>query len=176
MKKQLPQQRRRGRGNPGMIGAIRQLSMESGVFGSRVQGHYFFWELISPIRRGGRNVQKSRHNGVDPGADRVLRTVPSGERQADHDEEDAQGRNGQGVCGAADIHLDGPGDARKALNYLWQLFNSGCLQPLEKRHKYRNMTQMKWAELIRFTIMKVGIALALDEIPRRYISREFLTL
>jgi hypothetical protein len=59
---------------------------------------------------------------------------------------------------------------------LWQLFNSGCLRPLEKRHKYRNMTQMKWAELIRFTIMKVGIALALDETPRRYISREFLTL
>ena len=59
---------------------------------------------------------------------------------------------------------------------LWQLFNSGCLRPLEKRRKYRNMTQMKWAELIRFTIMKVGIALALDETPRRYISREFLTL
>jgi hypothetical protein len=38
------------------------------------------------------------------------------------------------------------------------------------------MTQVKWAELIRFTIMRVGIALALDEVPRRYISREFLTL
>ena len=59
---------------------------------------------------------------------------------------------------------------------LWQLFNSGCLQPLESKHGYRNMTQVKWAELIRFTIMKVGIALALDEAPRRYISREFLTL
>ena len=59
---------------------------------------------------------------------------------------------------------------------LWQLFNSGCLRPLEKKHKYRNMTQVKWAELIRFTIMKVGIALAPDEVPRRYISREFLTL
>ena len=59
---------------------------------------------------------------------------------------------------------------------LWQLFNSGCLQPLESKHGYRNMTQVKWAELIRFTIMRVGIALALDEVPRRYISREFLTL
>ena len=59
---------------------------------------------------------------------------------------------------------------------LWQLFNSGCLRPLGKRHKYRNVTQVKWAELIRIAIMKVGIALALDKVPRRYISREFLTL
>ena len=47
MKKHLPQHRGRGRGNPGMVGAIRQLSVESCVFGSRVQWHYFFWELIS---------------------------------------------------------------------------------------------------------------------------------
>ena len=47
---------------------------------------------------------------------------------------------------------------------------------MQKKEKYRNMTQVKWAELIRFTIMRVGIALALDEVPRRYISREFLTL
>ena len=59
---------------------------------------------------------------------------------------------------------------------LWQLFNSGCLLPMQKKEKYRNMTQVKWAELIRYTIMRVGIVLSLDEIPRRYISREFLTL
>ena len=59
---------------------------------------------------------------------------------------------------------------------LWQLFNSGCLLPMQKKGKYRNMTQVKWAELIRHTIMRVGIVLSLDEIPRRYISREFLTL
>ena len=59
---------------------------------------------------------------------------------------------------------------------LWQLFNSGCLLPMQKSEKYRNMTQMKWAELIRYTIMRVGIVLSLDKIPRRYISREFLTL
>ena len=47
---------------------------------------------------------------------------------------------------------------------------------MQKRHRYRNMTQVKWTELIRYTIMRVGIALALDDIPRRYISREFLTL
>ena len=63
-----------------------------------------------------------------------------------------------------------------AVHNLWQLFNSGCLKPLEKRHGYRNMTLVKWAELIRFTIMRVGIALALGEVPRRYISREFLAL
>ena len=59
---------------------------------------------------------------------------------------------------------------------LWQLFNSGCLLPMQKKGKYRNMTQVKWAELIRYTIMRVGIVLSLDEIPRRYISREFLKL
>ena len=47
---------------------------------------------------------------------------------------------------------------------------------MQKKEKYRNMTQVKWAELIRYTIMRVGIVLSLDEIPRRYISREFLTL
>ena len=59
---------------------------------------------------------------------------------------------------------------------LWQLFNSGCLLPMQQKEKYRNMTQVKWAELIRYTIMRVGIVLSLDEIPRRYMSREFLKL
>ena len=47
---------------------------------------------------------------------------------------------------------------------------------MQKKGKYRNMTQVKWAELIRYTIMRVGIVLSLDKIPRRYISREFLRL
>lgn len=59
---------------------------------------------------------------------------------------------------------------------LWQLFNSGCLMPMQKRHKYRNMTQKKWAELLRYAIMCVGMVLSFDGIARRYISREFLTL
>ena len=66
-----------------------------------------------PTRRGGGNGEKSRHDGVGPGADRGLRAVPSGERPGDHDEEGAQGRDGQGVHGAADLHLDGP-DHRQA--------------------------------------------------------------
>jgi hypothetical protein len=57
----------------------------------------------------------------------------------------------------------------------WPLVSSKLL-PMQKKGKYRNMTQVKWAELIRYTIMRVGIVLSLDEIPRRYISREFLRL
>lgn len=59
---------------------------------------------------------------------------------------------------------------------LWQLFNSGCLLPMQKRGRYRNMTQVMWADLIRHAIMRVGIVHPLGEVPRRYISREFLTL
>ena len=53
---------------------------------------------------------------------------------------------------------------------LWQLFNSGCLLPMQKRGRYRNMTQVMYA------IIRVGIVHPLGEVPRRYISREFLTL
>lgn len=58
---------------------------------------------------------------------------------------------------------------------LWQLFNSGCLLPMQKRGRCRNMTQVMWADLIRHAIMRVGIVHPLGEVPRRYISREFLT-
>ena len=56
---------------------------------------------------------------------------------------------------------------------LWQLFNSTCLLPLRKN---RNMTLRKWVEVILQKLVARGIALALDELPRRYVSREFLTL
>ena len=59
---------------------------------------------------------------------------------------------------------------------LWQLFNSTCLLPLQKKRKNRNMTQRKWVEVILQKLLARGIALALDELPRRYVSREFLTL
>lgn len=57
---------------------------------------------------------------------------------------------------------------------LWQLFNSGCLKRLGRG--CRNMTQRKWAELILHALISRGIALDLESLPRRYISREFLTL
>ena len=59
---------------------------------------------------------------------------------------------------------------------LWQLFNSTCLLPLRKKRKNRNMTQRKWVEVILQKLIARGIAIALDELPRRYVSREFLTL
>jgi hypothetical protein len=59
---------------------------------------------------------------------------------------------------------------------LWQLFNRGCLLPLQKHEKYRNMTHIKWVELLYFMILKKGIPLAIDEMPQRYVSREFLRL
>ena len=59
---------------------------------------------------------------------------------------------------------------------LWQLFNSTCLLPLQKKRKNRNMTQRKWVEVILQKLVARGIAHALDELPRRYVSREFLTL
>ena len=59
---------------------------------------------------------------------------------------------------------------------LWQLFNSTCLLPLQKKRRNRNMTQRKWVEVILQKLVARGIALALDELPRRYVSREFLTL
>ena len=45
-----------------------------------------------------------------------------------------------------------------------------------KKRKNRNMTQRKWVEVILQKLVARGIALALDELPRRYVSREFLTL
>ncbi len=59
---------------------------------------------------------------------------------------------------------------------LWQLFNSTCLLPLQKKRKNRNMTQRKWAQVILQKMIARGVALVLDEPPRRYVSREFLTL
>lgn len=59
---------------------------------------------------------------------------------------------------------------------LWQLFNSTCLLPLQKKRRNRNMTQRKWVQVVLHRLIARGIALALDELPRRYISREFLTL
>lgn len=47
---------------------------------------------------------------------------------------------------------------------------------MQKRGRYRNMTQVMWADLIRHAIMRVGIVHPLGEVPRRYISREFLAL
>ena len=38
------------------------------------------------------------------------------------------------------------------------------------------MTQRKWVEVILQKLLARGIALALDKQPRRYVSREFLTL
>ena len=40
----------------------------------------------------------------------------------------------------------------------------------------RNMTQRKWVEVILQKLLARGIALVLDKLPRRYVSREFLTL
>ena len=57
---------------------------------------------------------------------------------------------------------------------LWQLFNSGCLKRLGRG--CRNMTRRKWAELILHALVSKGMALDLDSLPRRCISREFLTL
>lgn len=59
---------------------------------------------------------------------------------------------------------------------LWQLFNLGVLLPLQKRSGNRNMTQRKWVGILLQKLIVKGIPLALDELPRRYISREFLTL
>lgn len=59
---------------------------------------------------------------------------------------------------------------------LWQLFNLGVLLPLQKRSGNRNMTQRKWVGILLQKLIAKGISLALDELPRRYISREFLTL
>jgi len=57
---------------------------------------------------------------------------------------------------------------------LWQLFNSGCLMRLGRR--CRNMTQKRWVDVIYQALVFVGIKLELDKLPRRYISREYLTL
>ncbi len=58
---------------------------------------------------------------------------------------------------------------------LWQLFNRGVLLPLQKRMKNRNMTQKKWVDILLQKLIARGMRLSLDELPRRYISREFLT-
>ena len=57
---------------------------------------------------------------------------------------------------------------------LWQLFNSGCLKRLGRG--CWNMTQRKRAELILHALISRGVAHDLESMPRRYISREFLTL
>ena len=38
------------------------------------------------------------------------------------------------------------------------------------------MTQRKWVEVILQKLIARGLVLALGELPRRYVSREFLTL
>ena len=58
---------------------------------------------------------------------------------------------------------------------LWQLFNRGVLLPLQKLKRNRNMTQRKWVEILLQKLLSKGFLLALGELPRRYISREFLT-
>ena len=50
------------------------------------------------------------------------------------------------------------------------------LLPLQKKLRNRNMTQRKWVQVVLQRLLARGIALALDELPRRYVSREFLTL
>ena len=47
---------------------------------------------------------------------------------------------------------------------------------IESSFHVDNMTQRKWVEVILQKLVARGIALALDELPRRYVSREFLTL
>ena len=62
--------------------------------------------------------------------------------------------------------------------FLWT-FIVGHLARLDSRNAMdanRNMTQRKWVEVILQKLVARGIALALDELPRRYVSREFLTL
>ena len=62
--------------------------------------------------------------------------------------------------------------------FLWT-FIVGHLARLGSRNAMdanRNMTQRKWVEVIFQKLLARGIALALDELPRRYVSREFLTL
>jgi len=58
---------------------------------------------------------------------------------------------------------------------LWQLFNRGCLLPLQKARKNRNMTQKKWNEILLQKLIAFGIRVARAEVPLRYLSREFLT-
>ena len=62
--------------------------------------------------------------------------------------------------------------------FLWT-FIVGHLARLGSRNAMdanRSMTQRKWVEVILQKLLARGIALALDELPRRYVSREFLTL
>ena len=62
--------------------------------------------------------------------------------------------------------------------FLWT-FIVGHLARLGSRNAMdanRNMTQRKGVEVILRKLVARGIALALDELPRRYVSREFLTL
>lgn len=58
---------------------------------------------------------------------------------------------------------------------LWQLFNRGCLLPLQKARRNRNMTQKKWNEILLQKLIAFGIRVARSEVPLRYLSREFLT-
>ena len=62
--------------------------------------------------------------------------------------------------------------------FLWT-FIVGHLARLGSRNAMdanRNMTQWKWMEVILQKLLARGIALVLDKLPRRYVSREFLTL
>ena len=62
--------------------------------------------------------------------------------------------------------------------FLWTVI-VGHLARLGSRNAMdanRNMTQRKWVEVILRKLVARGIARALDELPRRYVSREFLTL
>ena len=62
--------------------------------------------------------------------------------------------------------------------FLWT-FIVGHLARLGSRNAMdanRSMTQRKWVEVSLQKLVARGIALALDELPRRYVSREFLTL
>ena len=41
--------------------------------------------------------------------------------------------------------------------------------------KNQNMTQKKWVDILLQKLIARGMRLSLDELPHRYISREFLT-
>ena len=57
-------------------------------------------------------------------------------------------------------------------NNLWQVFYTGRLCRLQKRH--RKVSQREWVEMIRECFHRIGIR-TFDNVPRRYLSRELMT-
>lgn len=59
-------------------------------------------------------------------------------------------------------------------NNMWQVFNLGHIYRLQKRSRYRKVSQKAWVDMIRECFHRIGIT-NFAAVPRRYLSRELMS-